>query len=184
MVDANLDDNEVSPVDDEGGGFNAKKIFLFVLLPLFLLAGAGGGLYFSGMLDKFLGKGEDAVEGEAEAGSKEAKKGAHAVVPPSASYFLIIPDMSVNLADTGSKPNYLRLKLQLELKDQSDLMAVEAVLPRVVDQFQTYLRELRVRDLRGSAGIYRLQMELLNRVNTAVAPVEVKGVLIQEILVQ
>ena len=55
---------------------------------------------------------------------------------------------------------------------------------RVIDQFQTYLRELRVRDLRGSAGIYRLQMELLWRVNQAAAPVEVKDVLFQEILIQ
>ena len=65
-----------------------------------------------------------------------------------------------------------------------DVAAVEAVIPRVVDQFQTYLRELRVRDLRGSAGIYRLQMELLWRVNQAAAPVEVKDVLFQEILIQ
>jgi len=74
--------------------------------------------------------------------------------------------------------------VQLELANQADLAAVEAVMPRVVDQFQTYLRELRVRDLRGSAGIYRLQMEVLTRVNAAVAPVEVKDVLFQEILIQ
>ena len=57
-------------------------------------------------------------------------------------------------------------------------------MPRVVDQFQTYLRELRVKDLRGSAGIYRLQMELLWRVNQASAPVKVKDVPFQEILIQ
>ena len=67
---------------------------------------------------------------------------------------------------------------------QDDVQAVEAVMPRVVDQFQTYLRELRVRDLRGSQGIYRLQMELLSRVNAAAYPVEVKDVLFQEILIQ
>ena len=175
--------------DEEGGGLNAKKIILFIVLPLFILIGAGGGLYFTGALDKFLKKGEateehaaaDTGPGEvAKGGDPEGKDGG----PPKSAYFLEIPDISVNLADTGSKPSYLRLKVQLELANQGDLAAVEAVMPRVVDQFQTYLRELRVRDLRGSAGIYRLQMELLTRVNAAVAPVEVKDVLFQEILIQ
>jgi flagellar FliL protein len=58
------------------------------------------------------------------------------------------------------------------------------VAPRVIDQFQTYLREMRVEDLRGSAGIYRLRQELLYRVNIAADPVKVKDVLFQEMLIQ
>lgn len=187
-MDASLDDNTdtANGAEDgeESGGLNAKKIILFIVLPLFILLGAGGGLYFTGFFDK----GEETEEVVAEDGhaapAKPAKKADAHGGPPPAVYFLEIPDISVNLADTGAKPNYLRLKVQLELASQTDLTAVEAVMPRVVDQFQTYLRELRVRDLRGSAGIYRLQMELLTRVNSAVAPVEVKDVLFQEILIQ
>jgi flagellar FliL protein len=188
-VDATLDENTEAPAGDdgesEGGGLNAKKIILFIVLPLFTLLGAGGGLYFTGALDKFLKKEpteEHAAAPEAH-GDDHGKSDGHSG-PPKTVFFLEIPDISVNLADTGSKPSYLRLKVQLELANQGDLAAVEAVMPRVVDQFQTYLRELRVRDLRGSAGIYRLQMELLTRVNSAVAPVEVKDVLFQEILIQ
>ena len=102
----------------------------------------------------------------------------------SGAYFLEIPNMIVNLSAEGGDTRYLRLSVQLELESQGDMMAVEAVMPRVVDQFQTYLRELRVRDLRGSQGIYRLQMELLSRVNAAAYPIEVKDVLFQEILIQ
>ena len=92
--------------------------------------------------------------------------------------------MIVNLSAEGTKQNYLKLKVQLEVASESDKAAVEAVMPRVIDQFQTYLRELRPRDLRGSAGIYRLQMELLSRVNAAAAPTKVRDVLFQEILIQ
>ena len=66
---------------------------------------------------------------------------------------------------------------------EEDVVALQAILPRVIDQFQTYLRELRISDLRGSKGIYRLQTELLARVNAA-SPVEVRDVLFQEILIQ
>jgi len=43
---------------------------------------------------------------------------------------------------------------------------------------------LRVDDLRGSAGIYRLREELLARINIAVRPAKVKDVLFKEVLVQ
>ena len=99
--------------------------------------------------------------------------------------FVKIPDLMVNLNnDLGGEQRYLRLSVQLELENAADQPKIEAVLPRVVDQFQTYLRELRIQDLRGSKGIYRLQMELLSRVNQAAAPVKVKDVLFQEILIQ
>lgn len=175
----------------EGGKkLNAKKIVLFVVVPLFLLAGGGGAAYFTGMLDKFLpgaseeGAAEGGEHGEAaDAHGKkaDAKKGEHGEA--ASGHFLQIPNMLVNLTAEG-QPRYLRLSVQLELENETDKAAIEAVMPRVVDQFQTYLRELRVKDLRGSAGIYRLQIELLNRVNAAAYPIEVKDVLFQEILIQ
>ncbi len=188
--DADGEDDE----SEEEGGFNIKKIILFVVLPLLLLSGIGGGLYFSGLLDKFIGKGEQQQE-EAHGdetddghGKKKKKKksdghgGGHG--GSSSAAFLEIPTMIVNLNSPDGNPRYLRLSVQLELENNEDMAAVEAVIPRVIDQFQTYLRELRVKDLRGSAGVYRLQMELLWRVNQAAAPIEVKDVLFQEILIQ
>ena len=191
-------DEAVVPLDDEKGG---NKKLIIVLIALIFLGGGGAALYFTGMLDKFLGKGE-ATEEEAKAEGghdakpaaaggekKKAASGGHGASAegggdPNGTQFLKIPDMIVNLNSDDGTPRYLRLSVQLEFKNAADKTAVEALLPRVVDQFQTYLRELRVQDLRGSAGIYRLQMELLARVNQAAYPVEVQDVLFQEILVQ
>lgn len=188
--DVNASLEEGAPLEEGGGG--KKKIVIIAVILLFVLGGAGGGLYFSGFLDKFLKKGEVA-EGEAAAPAE----GGHAatnvctkdaqgkeVCGPAGGQFLKIPDMIVNLNSEDRTPRYLRLSVQLEFKTADDMAQVEKVLPRVIDQFQTYLRELRVRDLRGSAGIYRLQMELLARVNQAAYPVEVQDVLFQEILIQ
>lgn len=186
-------DSEADGEEGEGGkgGFDAKKIILFVVLPLFILLGVGAGLYFTGTLDKLMGgsseESEHAEGGKSEKkddghGKKKAKDG-HGAVEVNA-HFLEIPNMIVNLSGPEGQPRYLRLSVQLEMETAEDMASVEAVMPRVVDQFQTYLRELRVKDLRGSAGIYRLQMELLSRVNAASYPVEVKDVLFQEILIQ
>lgn len=180
---------------EEGGGGGKKKLLIIVGGALLLLIGVGAGLYFTGMLDGLLGKsaeqhcevdehGEEhcePVEHEKEASGDHG--GGHGE-EGGGGRFVEIPTIIVNLNSEDDVPRYLRLTVQLELENPGDKAAIEAVTPRVVDQFQTYLRELRVKDLRGSAGIYRLQMELLWRVNQAAAPVEIKDVLFQEILIQ
>ena len=181
-IEPSLDGGEGAGASEsalEPKGFNAKKIILLVVLPLFVLGGVGAGLYFTGMIDKFMAPKEGG-----EPAAEEAHGEGHGETPAAEVVFLPIPDMIVNLSAEGQKQNYLKLKVQLELANEADKTAVEAVMPRVIDQFQTYLRELRPRDLRGSAGIYRLQMELLSRVNAAAAPTKVRDVLFQEILIQ
>lgn len=197
-VNASLDEDTSVDKEEEGGG-GKKKLIIIIIAAIVLLGGAGAGLYFSGMLDKFLKKdaatAEAHAEGEGEHAAaegghgKDAKKGdghggKEGEGHSSGPYFLKIQDMTVNLYSEDGTPQFLRLSVQLELKSEADVAAVEKVMPRVIDQFQLYLRELRVRDLRGSAGLYRLQIELLGRVNQAAYPVEVQGVLLQEILVQ
>ena len=105
------------------------------------------------------------------------------VVKPPA--FLDLPDTLVNLSNTGGeRPQYLKVKIVLELPDQGMAQQVQPVMPRVMDSFQTYLRELRPSDLDGSAGLYRLKEELTRRVNSAISPSRVNAVLFKEIVVQ
>ena len=78
----------------------------------------------------------------------------------------------------------LKVKVVLELPDQALSAQIEPLMPRIMDTFQTYLRELRPTDLDGSAGLYRLKEELTRRVNAAVAPNRITAVLFKEIIVQ
>ncbi len=191
-----VENPDAEGLEEDGKKGGLKKI-LIILVPLLLLIGGGAGAYFMGYLDSLLGieATEEGADGDHESstdahGEKKAdahgekKAGGHGEEGGGDSAFLAIPAMTVNLNTEDGTPRYLRLTVQLELADTGDKETVEAVIPRVIDQFQTYLRELRVRDLRGSAGIYRLQMELLWRVNQAVEPIEIKDVLFQEILIQ
>lgn len=115
--------------------------------------------------------------------SKPAPAIAAPVVKPPA--FLDLPDTLVNLANVGGeRPQYLKVKIVLELPDSNMIQQVQPVMPRVMDSFQTYLRELRPTDLDGSAGLYRLKEELTRRVNYAIAPNRVNAVLFKEIVVQ
>lgn len=194
--------------EGEGGakkGLPIKKL-LIIVVPIVLLLGGGAGAYFTGMLDGLLGK-KPAAEGEEHAEGGEGEHGEEAASEDhggggeggehggghggggSGPYFLKVSDekgqdLVVNLNSPDGQMRFLQLGVQLELAKPGDADKVKAVMPRVIDQFQTYLRELRIKDLRGSAGIYRLQIELLARVNQAAAPVQVKDVLFEKILIQ
>ncbi len=130
-----------------------------------MLGGGGGGAYFM-----FFGG--------------EARKAAAAPVKPA--IFVDLPEVLVNLSNAGSeRTQYLKVKIVLELPDRdADAAQIQPLMPRVMDAFQTYLRELRPTDLDGSAGLYRLKEELTRRVNAAIAPSRINAVLFKEIVVQ
>jgi len=102
--------------------------------------------------------------------------------PPA---FLEVPDILVNLSGSpGERVQYLKVKVVLEVKEERQLEAIKPTMPRLTDIFQTYLRELRVSDINGSAGLFRLKEELTRRVNIVISPSQVNAVLFKEIVIQ
>lgn len=152
----------------EARRFGGKKIVLFIVLPLFIIAAAAVAVIFSGAADGLLGRGEHA---EKAAAAKPA-------------VFFDMPELLVNLNTGGRRVSFLKLSIALELTDPADVPKVQLLMPRLIDSFQVYLRELRLEDLRGSAGVYRLREDLLARVNDTAKPVKIKDVLFKEMLVQ
>ena len=161
-------------IDEESGG-KRKKIILFVVLPVLLLLGIGIGVAV--MLGAFSSEPPPTDE-NAQVQEEEVE------VPVIQTTFFEIPDLIVNLNTSGRKSAFLKIKISLEITDPADIDTINQLLPRIVDNFQVYLRELRIEDLQGSAGMYRLHEELLRRVNIAVRPAKVKDVLFKEMLVQ
>src|SRR5262245_1592060 len=71
------------------------------------------------------------------------------VVQPAT--FVDLPDVLVNLANSGSdRTQYLKVKVVLELPDAEQVPKIQPLMPRVMDAYQPYLRELRPTDLDGS----------------------------------
>jgi flagellar FliL protein len=170
---ATADDIEEPDEGAEAAAEQPKKK-LFAMPPLkylligggafLLLAGGGAGAYF------FL------------APKPKPKVEENAVKP---AVFVDLPEVVVNLSNgSAERTQYLKIKVVLELPDQKMIQQIQPIMPRVMDAFQTYLRELRPSDLDGSAGLYRLREELTRRVNVSIAPSRINAVLFKEIIVQ
>jgi flagellar FliL protein len=160
---------EAPEADGEGaakkGGFLSRKLIIMVAAGLLVVGGGAGGYFF------FTKKPHE---------EKPAPVAAKA--PPT---FVDLPEVMVNLqGGAAGRSSYLKAKIVLEVEDAKLADQVRPLLPRVMDAFQTYLREMRSSDLEGSAGLYRVRDELTRRVNLAVAPSKINAVLFKEIVVQ
>lgn len=150
--------------------FLSKKMLMIIVPILILVIGGGGaGAYF--LLFK---KGDS---------NQQAKADDLPLTPPKVA-FSDMQDILVNIQSNDGTPAYLKLGVSLELDDDAQKAALQPLMPRITDQFQAYLRELRLDDLKGSAGVLRLKEELLRRVNVAAAPYHVRDVLLKEMIVQ
>lgn len=191
-------------VEGEEGAPKKKKIpLLFIIIPVAVLVLGGGGAAAFFMLQpkpaaaegehgeaeakadhgkkedkKAGGHGEKGAEGEDAAATGTISEGA------DGSTFYSLPKMVVNIQAPDGRPTYLQLKLTLEMHDAHVAEGLQAEYPRLLDMFQSFLREVRTEDLSGSAGTYQLRVEILRRVNLMAAPGKVDGVLIEEMLVQ
>lgn len=170
--DEDLEDGEEE--DDESSEGTSKKKLIIVVGVVFLLAVGGiAAAYFTGLIQPII----DLIAGEEEAEEGKKRDAADAI-------FFPLEELIVNLNTGGRKSAFLKIRVSLELEDAGDIPRIETVMPRIMDNFQVYLRELRIEDLKGSAGMYRLREELLTRVNAAAAPAKVHDVLFKELLVQ
>jgi flagellar protein FliL len=160
------DETEEKPAKKGG-----KTKLILIAVPVVLLL-AGGGLWFTGILPHMLGM----EKHEEKAGVETAK-----AVPPS---YVDIPEMVANLNSANHKPSYVKMAARVEVPKPEDVEKVRAALPRLQDMMQTYLREMRPEELRGSGGTYRLREELIGRANLAAAPVRIADVLFTQMLIQ
>jgi flagellar FliL protein len=95
-----------------------------------------------------------------------------------------MPEIVANLNSQGRRASFIKLKSRLELSNPADAAIIQQSMPRLLDLFQTYLREMRPEELRGSAGTHRLREELLTRANLAASPAKIVDVLFVEMLIQ
>jgi flagellar protein FliL len=144
-----------------------KKKMIIAAAAVVLLGGAAGGYFY-------FKKSSHPAEMTASNGS----------AAPGAVIDLEEMKISLAAAPGQERQAFLKMKIALEVGDPDMVKAVEPLLPRVVDSFQVFMRELRPNDLEGSAGLYRLKEEMMRRVNVAVYPHKVDAILFKELLVQ
>lgn len=152
---------------------------LFAAASLLLMGLGGTGAYVAGWLP--MGPGATAVLAADDGTSPGGRPGEDA---GRATVVVDMPDLLVNLRGDGPHMRFLKMRIALEVASDSDAERVRRLQARIMDGFQLHLRTLEVDELTGATAMARLKEHLLRRSNHAVAPVRVRDVLFEEILVQ
>jgi len=153
-----------APEGEAPAGGGKKKLIIIAAAAVVLLGGGAGGYFFF-------------MKPKADPHAEAAK--------PKQVSFVDLPELTINLSTAASeRQQFLKVKIALEVGDAKVAEEIKPVMPRVLDTFQVYLREMRANDLDGSAAMYRLKEELMRRVNVAIHPAKIDAVLFKEALVQ
>jgi len=164
-------DSQMNDQDDAETEAPKKRSKLPLVLGLVLaLVGGGGGFLatYSGMI---LGD-----SGAAEAENAEAPEAQVADVA-----FVAVDPLVIGIG-RGGTARHLRFSAQLEVPRAAE-DEVRALLPRVVDVMNTYLRAVDVTDLQDPAALIRLRAQLLRRVQVVTGISRVHDLLVMEFVV-
>jgi len=155
------------PTDAEEAPKKKSKKPLLIGLVLALVLG-GGGFYavYAGM-----------ILGHAEQTASHAEDAPVLQALPAVAFVPIQP-LVINLGEDGAN-RHLRFQAQLEVNKIAEA-DVTALLPRVVDVLNGYLRAVNMSDIESAAALVKLRAQMLRRVQVVTGEGRVRDLLIME----
>lgn len=96
--------------------------------------------------------------------------------------FVPISPLIVNLISQSGQPRHLRFQAQLEVAPQYE-QEIRALLPRIVDVLNGYLRAVDVAELENPSALIRLRAQILRRFQIVAGEGRVNDLLIMEFVV-
>ena len=150
-----------------------SKLLFFIILGVGILLLGGGGFF---AYTKFL-----TPKPHAEGAGKEAE--ASKEPPQVIGEVLALDPFVVNLSDPKGK-RYLKVKVELELKDAIALEKAKKVAPKMKHEVIMMLTSLGFEEVMTPEGKVRVRDELLERFNRIMRPDRVKDLYFTEFVVQ
>ncbi|MCQ2915074.1 MAG: flagellar basal body-associated FliL family protein [Alphaproteobacteria bacterium] len=156
---------------------SGKKKLLILLIPVLIMLASVLGLYFTKWSSK------DTEEGSPEV--KDISLENNNAIDETTAFFYDLPDqwISLNALDRQHQIVF-KAKVTLEMENAEGVKYAQDMLPRIQDTMQFYFREMRIEEIQGSIGIYRLREEILGRLNKILSPNKVINVLFREMSIQ
>ncbi len=183
----------VAEPEQESAASTKKPLILGLVLAL---AGGGGGFYAasSGLIpfgnntddagvlaDGTNNRGSDAMGGDSPDGTKSrGGAGMPGEMPPPIGDIAYVEVDPITISLNASQAvRHLRFRAQLEVNAdfEDDVMAI---IPRVTDVMNSYLRALELRDLTGPLALARLRAQMLRRIQVVTGKGRVRDLLIME----
>lgn len=163
--------DSVANAEKKSGGVS-KLLIIIGLVFILLIGGALGFLFLTPTGKALMGK---------EATSEESTEKKYDL---QSLAFTSLPEILLNLRSSDGRHVFLKVTFVIESSSPKIGEKIDKIKPMIIDQYQTYLRELDIDDLNGSAGVERMRQELISRTNSLLTPEKINNVLFKEFLIQ
>jgi flagellar FliL protein len=168
-AETDLPDAAALPPEEKAG----RRWLAILAAAVLFLTGSVGGAFVTGLLDPLIG-----ALGEAREAAEEA------AAPSGPPVYFEMPEMMVDLKPGRRRREFIKVAVVIELAEEEDKLRLQEFQPRILDSFQSYLRDQARADLVGKAGAERVRLEFLTVVNDHMAPARARNVLFNKILLQ
>ena len=162
---------EINMVEEDAKPKKGSRSLLLALVLALVLGGGGFYAVYSGLLPLPGGHGGD--KDYAEAKDEHAPE-----IPYSQPAFVPLEPFIISLGETATA-KHLKVSLTVEVAPGTE-ESVAAVVPRINDVLNTYLRAVDERDLEVPRAMTRLRAHMLRRVRLVTPPDAVRDLLFQE----
>lgn len=172
---------EPAEAGDEEQPKKKSKVLLFGVVGALLLGGVSFYGVYSGLIPLPFGEEPASKEGGDKA-KKAAKdtKDPYSNEPAEAAAFVPVEEIVISLGPEA-KSRHLKLVVNLEVVPGTE-STVTALMPRVMDVLNTYLRAVDERDFESPNAMMRLRAQMLRRVQLVTPETTVRDVLIQQFI--
>lgn len=173
--------NAAAPADTTQDAAPKKKGKLGLIVGLVLAVALGGGAFQAvrtGMFDPMALLAGGGDHGGAAGGHADAGHGGGAPAVVGNVAFVAMEPIMISLPP-GRSSKLLRFSGQLEVAPEH-AAEVTALMPRVLDVLNTYLRAVEVADLEQPAALARLRAQMLRRVQVVTGEGLVRDLLVTE----
>lgn len=163
--------SDAATISDKKPGGGGKIFIIIGVVLLLLIGGTLGFLFLTPTGKALLGKETTEHHEEEKFDIKNIS-------------FITLPEILLNLRSSDGRQVFLKVTFVIEIASPKIGEKIEKLKPMIIDQYQTYLRELDIDDLKGSAGVERMRQELVSRTNSLLTPDKINNVLFKDFLIQ
>lgn len=149
-----------------------KKIFIIIGIAAILIIAIVAGILIFKPFSKHSAEGDEKIADQKQEINIETVQ------------FTTIPEILINLRAADGRSSFLKAQFIIQSPNEEISKKLEKLIPVLTDQFQVYLRELDVEDIKGSVGQQRIRQELINRANALIEPEKISNVLFKNFLIQ
>lgn len=154
--------------------------WILIIVLLLAVLGGGGAAFF--MRDKLVTVAMQLLGKEPQRPAPPAPP-PDPNAPPELGTYYSLPSIFATVSAPGHIPHIVHMQVGIYMHEPTDILWVQAYLPRIMDAFQTYLHDDVIIDKTHPIRLDVLREVMLKRINERIAPASITKIVVNSVVI-